>query len=380
MSTPRFLPAAGALILLLIAGAASGADIVLLSPRDGELIAGDVQFKLGVREGADVSRIDVYVAGTLAGTALAPQWSFTWQAPTLVGAQIIAIAFDAAGKPGERVRIKSAAHVVTEWVDVNAVQLFPVVIDRGGRYVRGLTRDAFTVLDQGRPVNIDYFSENIEHLSLAILLDTSRSMTGKLSFVTEAAWSLMQRLEDGDTVAVYAFNHGLTTGPHGSAGDLSRVEPFIRGLVPAGGTALYDALSEVLNDRPGGGGRTAIIVFSDGQDEQSLLTLQQVVSSARQSESIVYTVGAGSTERDLDARDDLETLARETGGQALFFDNYKKLDEVFESVLVDLRSQYALSYTPPEGESGVRAIEVRAKGSGYRVRCRPSYVYKRRPG
>ncbi len=151
-------------------------------------------------------------------------------------------------------------------------------------------------------------------------------MTGKLSFVTEAAWSLLQRLEGGDSVAVYAFNHGLMVGPHGAAGDLGRVEPFIRELAPAGGTALYDALSEVLRDLPPGRGRKAIIVFSDGQDEQSLLTLQQVVSNARQSEAIVYTVGAGSSERDVEAREDLETLARETGGQALFFDSYKKLD------------------------------------------------------
>ena len=368
------------MILTLLATAVSGADFVFVSPRDGELLAGDVRFELGVRQGADISRIDVYVAGKLAGTALPPGWGFDWQTPTLAGAQIIAIPFDAAGRPGERVKIKSAAHVVTEWVDVNAVQLYPVVLDRGGRYVRGLTRDAFTVLDQGKPVAIDYFSENIQHLNLAILLDTSRSMTGKLSFVTEAAWSLAQRLADGDSVAVYAFNHGLMTGPHGASGDLGRVETFIRGLAPAGGTALFDALSEVLHDLPSGGGRSAIIVFSDGQDEQSLLTLSQVVSNARQSEAIVYTVGAGSTERDLEAREDLETLARETGGQALFFDSYKKLDEVFESVLVDLRSQYALSYTPPEGESGVRAIEVKAKGAGYRVRCRPNYVYKRRSG
>ena len=190
MSTPRVLSATGALILF-IAAAASGADIAFVSPRDGELLAGDVHFQLRVREGSDVSRIDVYVAGTLAGTALPPQWSFDWAAPTLVGAQIVAIAFDANGRPGERARIQSAAHVVTEWVDVNAVQLYPVVLDRGGHYVRGLTRDAFTVLDQGKPVTVDYFSENIEHLSLAVLLDTSRSMTGKLSFVTEAAWSCL---------------------------------------------------------------------------------------------------------------------------------------------------------------------------------------------
>ena len=141
MPTPGLLSIAGLLILLLVVPAAGAADVAFVSPRDGELVAGDLQFKLRVREGADIARIDVYVAGTLAGSAVPPDWSFAWSAPALVGASIVAIAFDASGRPGERVRIKTAEHVVTEWVDVNAVQLYPVVTDRGGRYVRGLARD-----------------------------------------------------------------------------------------------------------------------------------------------------------------------------------------------------------------------------------------------
>ena len=164
MSTPGPLSIAGVLIPLLLAPAAGAADVAFVSPRDGELVAGDLRFELRVREGADIARVDVYVAGTLAGSALPPDWSFAWSAPALVGASIVAIAFDATGRPGERVRIKTAAHVVTEWVDVNAVQLYPVVTDRGGRYVHGLERESFTVLDQGKPVPIDYFSEDLEHL------------------------------------------------------------------------------------------------------------------------------------------------------------------------------------------------------------------------
>jgi VWFA-related protein len=378
MPTSGPLSAAGILIFLLHASAAGAGDIAFKSPREGELVAGDLQFELHVREGADVARIDVYVAGMLAGTAEPPTWSFAWSAPALVGASIVAIAFDAAGRPGERVHIKTSEHVLAEWVDVNAVQLYPVVTDRGGRYVHGLRRDAFTVLDQGKPVTIDFFSEDLEQLSLAIVFDTSRSMTGKLSFVTEAAWGLIRRLAPDDVVSLYAFNHGLIAGPRAAATATASLEPFVRSLQPTGGTALYDAVSEVLRDLARARGRKAVILFSDGQDELSLLTLAQVVNSARQSEAILYTVGAGSSERDVEARDDLEQLARETGGQALFFDNYRKLDEVFESVLLDLRSQYALSFTPPDGENGVRTIEVKVAGSGHRVRCRPSYTYRRR--
>jgi Ca-activated chloride channel family protein len=364
--------------LLLAATAAGAADVAFVSPHDGEVLAGDVQFQLHVRDGADVARVDVYVAGKLAGTALPPSWSFVWSAPALVAAPIVAIAFDAAGRPGERARIKSADRVVTEWVDVNAVQLYPVVTDRGGRYIRGLGRSAFTVIDSGKPVPIDYFSESVERLRLAILLDTSRSMTGKLSFVAEAAQGLLRRLEQGDAISLYAFNHGLEPGPQAMAPDLGGAESFVRGLVPSGGTALYDALSEVLHDLEPATGRKAILLFSDGQDERSLLTLAQVVDRARQSEAIIYAVGAGSSERDVEARRDLETLARETGGQALFFDNYRKLDSVFDSILVDLRSQYALSYTPPSGQEGIRAIEIKVDGPGYRARCRPSYRYQQR--
>jgi Ca-activated chloride channel homolog len=377
MPTRRSLSAAGLLTLCLVAAPAIAEGVVaFVSPRDGELVAGDTRFSFRVRDGADVARIDVYVGGTMAGSALPPGWSFHWTAPsTLVAAPIEAVAFDAADHQVERVRIRTAANVMEEWIDVRAVQLYPVVIDRGGRYVRGLPRDSFKVLDRGRPVEIEYFSEDLQGLSLAIVLDTSRSMTGKLSFVTEAASRLVERLGDGDTVSVYAFNHVVVAGPEveiAAGADRSTIQTFVRGLVADGGTAMYDALSGVLRELAPARGRKAVILFSDGRDERSLLTLSQVTNRARQSEAIIYTVGAGGAGGD-DARHDLETLARETGGDALFFDGYHKLDSVFESVLLDLRSQYALGWTPQDGESGIRPIEVRVPG--HRVRCRPSYVY-----
>jgi VWFA-related protein len=400
MSARRPLSTAGLLTLCLAAAPANATgDVAFVTPRDGDLIAGDTRFSFRVQEGAAVSRVDVYVAGTLVGSALPPDWSFRWTAThSLVGATILAVAFDASGDPVERVRIRTSDNVVEEWVDVKAVQIYPVVTDRGGRYVRGLTRESFAILDQGKPVAIEYFSEGLGDLELAIMLDTSRSMTGKLSFVVEAALRLIAQLRAGDRVSIYAFNHGLIAGPSPGAAaaaaedasspaadtaaraalDFEATETFVRGLVPGGGTALYDALSGVLGDLAATAGRKAVILFSDGKDEQSLLTLAQVVSRARESEAIVYTVGAGGGASDDEARRDLETLGGETGGQALFFGSYRKLDEVFAAVLLDLRSQYALSYTPPTGETGVRAIEVKVAGPGYRVRCRPSYYYEKR--
>jgi VWFA-related protein len=368
------------LLFSVCAGRAAGADFIFVSPRDGEVLAGDVHVELDVRSGADVSRVDVFVAGSLAGTARPPAWSFTWKTSLAVqGAAIVGIPYDRQGRPGERVTIHSAARVVTEWVDVNAVQLYPVVKDRAGRYVHGLGRESFRVREGKTPVEIDYFSEDVERLELAVLLDISSSMSGQLSFVTAAAWELIQQLAAGDTVSVWAFNQGLQSGPaRVAAPEVEAVEPFIRGLTPRGGTALYDSVAEVLDDLSSATARKALIVFSDGRDDSSLLTLAQVLDRARRGDAIVYTIAAADPSGDAEARRDLTGLASETGGQALFFDSYRKLDEVFESILADLRSQYALSYTPPPGEEGVRSITVEIPGTGYRVRCRTSYLYRQR--
>jgi VWFA-related protein len=208
-----------------------------------------------------------------------------------------------------------------------------------------------------------------------MLLDVSESMQEELSTVKEASCGFIDQLGSEDRVSLYAFNHSLIPGVRLTS-DFEEPKDAIRRLSAAGGTALYDAVVRVLNDLGPVKGRKAIVVFSDGRDERSLSSLERTIEMARRSEVLIYAVAAGETEQDLAARQDLEVLAEETGGEVHLIQKFKHLPRVFSSILDDLRAQYSLSYEPPEGPAGERQVRVEVQeGKKYRVRCRRSYYY-----
>ena len=211
-------------------------------------------------------------------------------------------------------------------------------------------------------------------MSLAVLIDISESMKTKLRAVQEASSRFVSQLRPDDRVAVYAFNHALAQGVELTRQHF-RAQAQLRGYTASGGTALYDAVIQVLEDLGAVRGRRALVVFSDGQDERSLTTLQRAVDLARRGEVIIYAVGAGDSAEDLRARDDLRMLAEETGGKAQFIRKLKSLPRIFDKILEDLGSQYRLSYTAPEGTSGLRQVVVQVKDGSHTVRCRKSYYY-----
>lgn len=361
--------------------ALAGERARFLSPVDGDLVIGATQVRFEVDDrGVPVERIDVYVEGLLIGSALPPEWSFEWRAPSgLVNVPIVAGVF-AGGEMVERVTIHtSEALVFGESLDVVSVELYPVVTNLRGAYVSDLGAEDFRVFDQGSEVALESFERNPANLNLVVLIDISESMKTKLSAVKEAASRFISRLRDEDQVAVYAFNHAVARGVELTRQHI-RAQAQLRGYTASGGTALYDAVAQVLEDLETIRGRRALVLFSDGQDERSLTTLQRAVDLARRSEVIIYTVGAGESQEDLEARDDLRLLAEETGGKAQFIRKLKTLPRIFDIVLEDLGSQYYLSYTAPDGAAGLRQVVVQVAGSGYSVRCRKSYYYEGEDG
>ena len=376
MSQRRTLPTAVVLGLLCTSAYGLGGEgLAFVSPTDGQILVGATEFRFKVSEEQErAERIDVYVRGELVGTAYPPDWGFSWEAPPgLVGAEVVAVAYRGDRRVG-MARIRTSDAVFDDVLDVSAVQLYPVVTDWRGRYVSGLARENFQVLDQGREVEIDFFSAEPTSLTLALLLDISNSMKGKLGFVQEAAVGFIDQLDRRDVLSVYAFNQGLVAHSQRTS-DHTQAKLDIRSLRPKGGTAVYDAVVKVLQALGNVPNRKALFLFSDGQDELSLLTLSQAVERARRSEVIIYAVGAGQSQADLRSRPDLVNLAEATGGEASFIEKYKELPKVFHSVVEDLRAQYLLSYTPPPGREAERTVEVRLTKKKYKVRCRSTYYY-----
>jgi VWFA-related protein len=345
------------------------------APDEGSYVVGETEIRFEIMETeTEIDRIDLYVAGRLVGTALPPNWSLVWDAPSGVsGEDLVAVAF-AGDRLVAKARRATYEAAYGDEIQVSVVQLYPVVVDRRGRYVRNLRKGDFTILDQGSPVEIESFATEALALSIAVVLDVSESMFDRLGLVQDASCGFVDELGDGDRVAVYEFNHGVREVV-AFTGERDAVKEGIRSLRAVGGTALYDAVCSVLNEIRTVPGRKAVFLFSDGRDERSVTTLQHAIRAARQAEAIIYTVGTGDDLESLKARDDLRQLAEETGGEAHFIDRLKDLPEVFDDVLSHLRAQYVLSYPPPPGPPGVRSLEVRVSNKKYSVQCRKSYEH-----
>jgi VWFA-related protein len=368
-----------AAVLALAAPAQAAPAFNFMSPKSGGLLIGPTLFQFEVV--APVDRIDVYVGGRLIGAAKPPEWTLSWEAPSgLASLEIRAIGFHA-GKVVDKVSIRTADGSFFDSVDVTAVQLYPVVTDRKGRYVESLRAEDFELLERGAPVPIDSFAAERGPLHLSILIDVSLSMKDNLAIVQDAATRFLDYTEPGDEISIYGFNHGLISAlERGTDRQLAKAK--IEQLQADGGTALYDAVIRVLADiapRKVSGAvthpdRQAILLFSDGVDERSLAPLSRAVEKARQSDVVLYAIAAGDQLDTLMARADLKDLATETGGDFYMAEKLKELPGIFARVARDLASQYRVSFTPPPGAKGERKIEVRVKNDDYRVRCRQAYV------
>jgi VWFA-related protein len=354
----------------------AGNLVQFISPQPGDLVTGMTQIQLAVINGTrHIERVDLYVRGRLIGTAFPPEWSLTWDAPTNVSADgIDAVVYEDGSMVG-KVRLDTREFYFGESINISAVQLYPVVVDRRGRYIKNLSADDFRIYDQGQPVEIEHFATEATSLSIAVVLDKSNSMSKKIGVVQNASCGFVDKLGEEDEVSVYAFNQQLERiiAPTRLRGPVKR---GIRTLEAGGGTALYDALIRVLEDMEGVTGRKAIFLFSDGLDELSLAGLEMVIDAARDHRAIIYTVGAGQDERSARARMDLRMLAEETGGEVHFIERFEELPTVFDAILDHLRSQYVLSYRPSPGPPGTRSLEIRCDKRSYRVRCRKSYYHQ----
>ena len=275
-------------------------------------------------------------------------------------------------------------------VDVEVVSVTVVVYDKAGKFVKGLGPKDVQVFEDKVPQEVSYFREaagaGAERipLSVAMVLDCSGSMRHNMRFLQEAAAAFVNKLEDMDSALVVSFNESIK-GSAEFTGDTGRLEQFIDGLEPWGGTSLYDAIHyglERVKDQPG---RKAVIVFSDGADTTSSMKEQEVIDYAKSVEATIYSVGirgeSGLVSRS--PRGFLRKVAQETGGQYYFPDKVGEMIKIFKDISDELHNHYLLAYTPQRPPDGTwREIEVRLRErKDAEVRLRKGYfaVKRRRP-
>jgi Ca-activated chloride channel homolog len=238
-------------------------------------------------------------------------------------------------------------------VDVTRVSMLFTVTDKKGRFVTDLDKSDFEVMEGKRNQAIQEFTaESDLPLRLGILVDTSNSIRDRFRFEQEAAneflHSVMRTRMDKALVVSFDTTPELISD---LIEDTDKLEAAVRGLRPGGGTSLYDAVfyacrDKLAQDQPHHKFRRAIVILSDGDDNQSRYTRDQALEMAQKADVVLYSISTNMSRQETDGDKVLRYFADETGGRAFFPFKVEDLAQSFENIANELRHQYNILYRP----------------------------------
>jgi Ca-activated chloride channel family protein len=271
---------------------------------------------------------------------------------------------------------------------VDEVNVVFTVTDKRGHFVKDLTQNDFRVFDDAKPAeSVRSFSRETNlPLRVGLLIDASNSVRDRFKFEQEAAIEFLNQIVRSKYDR--AFVIGFDTTPEVTqdfTDDTEALSHGVRMLRPGGGTAMYDAIYYACRDKlmqadkSQVATRRAIILLSDGEDNQSRVSRDEAVEMAQRAEVIIYTISTNTSGLKLRGDKILEHFADETGGKAFFPFKIQDVADAFSQIQDELRSQYAVSYKPadfaPNGK--YRKIEIMADNKKYKVRARKGYYAPR---
>jgi Ca-activated chloride channel homolog len=277
--------------------------------------------------------------------------------------------------------------VITIRKRVDEVHVLFTATDHHGKFVRDLNQQDFSVMDDHKPPQsiVSFHRDTDLPLQLGLLVDTSGSVEGRFGFEQQAAVSFLQRTLRPN------FDHAFVMGfsTHSQVmqdftDNVKLLQIGVERLHDGGGTALYDAiyhacrdkLIDANSDQPE---RRAIVVVSDGEDNQSEVTRAQAIEMAQRAEVTIYAISTDDSGLVLRGDKALQQLADATGGRAFFPFKVKDIRNSFAAIEDELRSQYVISYHPAdfEADGRYRPILITALKKDLQVRARQGYYAPR---
>ena len=269
---------------------------------------------------------------------------------------------------------------------IDVVSLSVTVTDGAGRYIAGLAPEQFGVYEDGIRQDVSYFNRANVPIALALLLDTSSSMEGKMVTAREAAIGFARRLRPQDLGQLIGFATRVEV-LQPLTGDQAALERVVRTTAAGGGTALYDAVYIALKELKKVRAATeedirrqAIVVFTDGEDTSSLMAYDDLLDLARRSDTAIYTIALRSSV-EIAARAYMETdyslrqLSEQTGGRSFFPAGIGDLAGVYGQIADELASQYVVGFVSKNTrrDGAWRRLSVRVDHPGATARTRTGY-------
>lgn len=254
------------------------------------------------------------------------------------------------------------------------VPIYTTVTDENKRLVGNLRRDEFEIYDEKVKQEIILFDNEIQPVTVAVMLDSSGSMTMNLDFVKQAAEQFIIRLLPEDKGRVGYFNDKIAFLSEFTS-DRDEIIASIRDMQFGNPTRLYDAVAFSLDELKEIDGRKVVLVFTDGADTASRTRQGDVLRRAREEEVMIYGIGLEARFMGTRTRPDgaLRRLADETGGGYFELKDTDDLGPTFTRVALELHSQYLLGFEPQKADGKVHRLEVKVQRPGLTARGRRTY-------
>ena len=262
------------------------------------------------------------------------------------------------------------------------VSVFATVTDGQQRLVPNLVIDDFEVLDNDKPQTLVFFQNEVQPITVVVMLDTSGSMTSSIGLLKAAAEQFVLRLLPEDKGRIGAFADNIQISSRFTS-DRDELVGAVKDIDYGNGTRLWDAVGMSLDELKGKPGRRVVLVFTDGDDTASRTRLGTVIDRGRAEEVMIYAIGLSSHyfdgQRMVNSKPDsgLKKIADETGGGFFELKNTSDLAPTFTRVAQELHSQYVLGFTPMQLDGRVHKLTVRMKQPGMTARARRSYLAAR---
>jgi Ca-activated chloride channel family protein len=400
-TTRSLLRLLGALVITLtlpgVGKAATGEDIwvTIVEPVVDSFVIGRVAIVAEVVAAEEVAEVEFYVDGKAVGLVTSPPFRVEVDlGDENTPHRFSVIARDVRGAHATNSIVTGPVPIARDY-DVELQQLY-VTVTSDGRRVRDLVVEDFVVRDNDEVQEITTFANGDIPFTAILLIDASASMHGEmLAHATAGAAAFVRGMQTLDQAKLLVYSHQLlNTTPFTNNHDL--LITGLSGAEASGGTALHDHLFLALKLLQERQGRRVLILLSDGVDNHSVLTMDQLYQRALQSQVMIYwirlTRQAGATApdepgvriwsawRDADEfRDQFSLLQRtvdESGGRTIRVDQMQRFEKVFVQVLRELREQYVLGYYPSnrKDDGSWHKIRVKANRRGADVRTHRGYV------
>jgi VWFA-related protein len=274
-------------------------------------------------------------------------------------------------------------NIPTVRVRSDEVNVVFTVVDKDGNFVRNLKQDQFRIVDNNRPPRqvMNFAAQTNLPLQVGLLIDASNSIRDRFQFEKDSASEFLYGIirPKSDRAFVMAFDEKWDV-TQDFTNDLDKLRNGVKAIRAGGGTALWDAIyfacrDKLMKEPATTAVRRAIVVVSDGEDNQSHVYRDEAIDMAQRAEVIVYAISTTLVETHTKGNDNLKALAEATGGRVFLS---TKLDDVvaaFAGIQEELRSQYSVSYRPDGfiANGQFRPIRILTDSKKYKVRTKKGY-------